>query len=246
MIMLYTVTRFLAPRGSEGGVRIEGKSGQDAKDIVEKKYNKKAQAELNAALENALFQDFAEWMRDENFDIDDPADLLDMKILIERTSKEITLSPEKKKQYAEALNLISELRDLYQLQSIEEENNVGQTQEKLMKLKKKTHQFADFNENDNVGNDFKNERKERKFKKKEKEQREIEDIKKDFMDAIYKIDAIDNTEAEIIKWSIEKGELDPDDLEESLAKSYVNATMPEKQAAIADARKGRWKNGKET
>lgn len=212
---------------------------------MEKDFYKKHNTELNAALDNALFQEFAEWMKgDDHFDIDNPADLVEMKIIIETRMKELTLPKEKQKQYADALNLISDLKDLHELQLIEEENSVRYTKKELNKLKK-AQNIADFNENDNVGNDFKNERKERKYRKKEKEQREIEDIKKDFMDAIYQIGEIDANGKEIIKWSIEKGDLDPDDLEESLAKSYVDATMPEKQAAVADARKGRWKGGNE-
>ncbi len=205
--------------------------------MLTKEQYKNYQKKLNEALDNALFQQFADVLDDQQFDIDNKADRLAMKIKLETASKEVNRSKEKKDQFRDALNLISDLNDLYDFQMIEEAATIEDTKKNLKKFQKQAENFSDFNENGNNGTDFKNERKERKFNKRQKEQREIEDIKKDFMDAIYKIDEIDDNGKDIIKWAIEKGELDPDDMKESLAKSYVNATMPEKQAAMTAARK---------
>lgn len=145
-----------------------------------------------------------------------------MSQMIEIKLGDVNLSESDKTLYKNALALIGDLNDLYDLENVEINVASKQTKKKLAVL---SEQLADFNENGNVGTDFKNERKKRKYDKRETEQQGILKAEKNFMDAIYNISDMKEEDKTVIKIAMEGGALDPDDLEESLAVSYVNQTM---------------------
>lgn len=215
--MLYNVRVFLSPN-SELGVRLEGKAGKEAKDIVNtKEQYKEYQKELNRALDNLVFKKLSAFLGDHQFDIDNAQDRESMKVVLDGLLMKNPVD-EVKQSYIDAKNLLADLDQAYQDKVEQDDNVINNTRTELTNF---STSLADFNNNGITGTEVRNTRGyNRKTQKQEEIFQDIKDIKDRIRYVLAEKDAL------IVNSLIDKGVLPGIAFRNGLKKMYRDAKYP--------------------
>lgn len=126
-------------------MRLEGKTGREAKDVVSiKEQYKPHQEKLNRALDNAVFKSIADFLHDNQFDLDKKEDRVSMKYLIE---KELArpMDEIRKQAFLDSLLLLDEIDAAMEGRTNAEKKVISDTRKEVENLRSDI--LADLNNN---------------------------------------------------------------------------------------------------